>query len=294
MSINNPTIGSIISKTVLFLKEKGLPNPRLEADLLLAGVLKLPRVKLYSEWDRPLEPAEIQQYREVIVKRLQGWPLAYLSGKKFFLSWEFDVNPAVLIPRPETEILVEAVVSLVKDRHELTGVDVGTGSGVIAIALAKLLPGSKWYAIDLSPEALAVAEANAVRLGVDRQISFIKGDLLAPLMDLGERFELIVSNPPYIPSAIIETLQPEVRREPLLALDGGEDGLDIYKRLLPQAKALLAEGGICAVEHGWDQRVTLEKLFKEYGFITQSIPDPAGLDRVIIGRNTIQINRDCD
>jgi release factor glutamine methyltransferase len=294
MSTNNLTIGSIIAKTVPFLKEKGLPNPRLEADLLLAGVLKLPRVKLYSEWDRPLEPAEIQQYREVIVKRVQGWPLAYLSGKKSFLSWEFDVTPAVLIPRPETEILVEAVVNLVKGHQELRGVDVGTGSGIIAIALAKLLPGSKWYAIDLSPEALAVAEANAVQLGVDQQISFINGDLLEPLMNLGESFELIVSNPPYIPSATIETLQPEVRREPLLALDGGQDGLDIYKRLLPQAKALLAEGGICAVEHGWDQRGSLEKLFKESGFITQSIPDLAGLDRVIIGRNTIQTNRDCD
>lgn len=294
MSINNPTIGSIIAKTVPFLKEKGLPNPRLEADLLLAGVLKLPRVKLYSEWDRPLEPAEIQQYREVIVKRVQGWPLAYLSGKKSFLSWEFNVTPAVLIPRPETEILVEAVVKLVKDHKELRGVDVGTGSGIIAIALAKLLPGSKWYAIDLSPEALAVAEANAVQLGVEQQISFIKGDLLEPLMNFGEGFELIVSNPPYIPSATIETLQPEVRREPLLALDGGQDGLDIYKRLLPQAKALLAEGGICAVEHGWDQRGSLEKLFKESGFITQSIPDLAGLDRVIIGRNTIQTNRDWD
>lgn len=294
MSINNPTIGSIIAKTVPFLKEKGLPNPRLEADLLLAGVLKLPRVKLYAEWDRPLEPAEIQQYREVIVKRVQGWPLAYLSGKKSFLSWEFDVTPAVLIPRPDTEILVEAVVNLVKDHQELKGVDVGTGSGIIAIALAKLLPGSKWYAIDLSPEALAVAEANAVQLGVDQQISFIKGDLLEPLMNLGESFELIVSNPPYIPSATIETLQPEVRREPLLALDGGQDGLDIYKRLLPQAKALLAEGGICAMEHGWDQRGSLEKLFKESGFITQSIPDLAGLDRVIIGRNNIQTNRDWD
>lgn len=287
MSTNNLTIGSIIAKTVPFFKEKGLSNPRLEADLLLAGVLKLPRVKLYSEWDRPLEPAEIQQYREVIVKRVQGWPLAYLTGKKSFLSWEFDVNPAVLIPRPETEILVEAVVDLVKDRKELWGVDVGTGSGIIAIALAKLLPGSKWYAIDFSPEALAVAEDNAVQLGVDQQISFIKGDLLEPLMNLGKKFELIASNPPYVPSATIETLQPEVRREPPLAIDGGQDGLEIYKRLLPQAKALLAEGGFCAVEHGWDQRGSLEKLFKESGFIPQSIPDLAGLDRVIIGRNTI-------
>ena len=109
MSINNLTIGSIITKTVPFFKERGLPNPRLEADLLLGWVLGLSRVKLYAEWDRPLEPAEVQQYREVIVKRVQGWPLPYLTGQKSFLSWEFQVTPAVLIPRPETELLVEAV-----------------------------------------------------------------------------------------------------------------------------------------------------------------------------------------
>lgn len=287
MSTNNLTVGSIIAKTVPFFKERALPNPRLEADLLLAGVLKLPRVKLYSDWDRPLEPGEIQQYREAIVKRVQGWPLAYLTGKKSFLSWEFDVTPAVLIPRPETEILVETVVDLVKGRQDLCGVDVGTGSGIIAITLAKLLPGSKWYAIDLSPEALAVAEANAAQLGVDQQICFLKGDLLGPLMASGESYDMVVSNPPYVPSATIETLQPEVRREPSVALDGGPDGLDIYRKLLPQAKELLTDDGICAVEHGWDQRDALENLFKDSGFISKSISDLAGLDRIIIGhKNT--------
>lgn len=287
MSTNNLTVGSIIAKTVPFFKERALPNPRLEADLLLAGVLKLPRVKLYSDWDRPLEPGEIQQYREAIVKRVQGWPLAYLTGKKSFLSWDFDVTPAVLIPRPETEILVETVVDLVKGRQDLCGVDVGTGSGIIAITLAKLLPGSKWYAIDLSPEALAVAEANAAQLGVDQQICFLKGDLLGPLMASGESYDMVVSNPPYVPSATIETLQPEVRREPSVALDGGPDGLDIYRKLLPQAKELLTDDGICAVEHGWDQRDALENLFKDSGFISKSISDLAGLDRIIIGhKNT--------
>lgn len=281
---NNFTIGSIISKTVPFFKERGLPNPRLEADLLLAGVLKLPRVKLYSEWDRPLEPAEIQQYREVIVKRVQGWPLAYLTGRKSFLSWEFQVNPAVLIPRPETELLVEAVVEAVKGRTEITGVDVGTGSGIIAISLAKLLPGSSWYATDISPEALGVAEANAVQLGVEQQIQFLKGDLLEPVAGSGVAFDLIVSNPPYIPSAEIGSLQPEVRQEPLLALDGGPDGLDLYRKLLPQAQKLLKDDGIIAVEHGFDQRKLLEDLFRDAGFVTESKVDLAGWDRVMIGR----------
>ena len=286
MSINNLTIGSIITKTVPFFKERGLPNPRLEADLLLAGVLKLPRVKLYSEWDRPLEPAEVQQYREVIVKRVQGWPLAYLTGQKSFLSWEFQVTPAVLVPRPETELLVEAVVEAVKGRTGLTGVDVGAGSGIIAISLAKLLPGGNWYATDISTEALAVAEANAAGLGVEQQIKFLNGDLLGPVMDSGVSFDIIVSNPPYIPSAEIKNLQPEVGKEPLLALDGGADGLDLYRKLLPQARKLLKADGIIAVEHGYDQRNSLEDLFKESGFITESKADLAGWDRMMIGRKS--------
>lgn len=286
MSINNLTIGTIITKTAPFLKERGLPNPRLEADLLLAGVLRLPRVKLYSEWDRPLEPTEVQQYREIIVKRVQGWPLAYLTGKKSFLSWDFNVTPAVLIPRPETELLVEAVVEAVKDRPEVKGIDVGTGSGIIAIALAKLLPGSYWYASDLSADALAVAESNAVQLEADQQILFIAGDLLEPVADSKEVFDIIVSNPPYIPSEEISALQPEVRKEPALALDGGRDGLDIYRKLLPQAWKLLAADGIIAVEHGFDQRIRLEELFKETGFTTKSIADLAGLDRIMIGRKS--------
>ena len=285
MSTNNTlTIGSIITKTVPFFKERGLPNPRLEADLLLAGVLGMPRVKLYAEWDRPLEPTEVQRYREVIVKRVQGWPLAYLTGKKSFLSWDFQVTQAVLIPRPETELLVEAVVEAVKGRTEITGVDVGTGSGIIGVSLAKLLPGSSWYATDISGEALAVAEANAVELGVDRQIRFLNGDLLEPVADIGVSFDIIVSNPPYIPSAMISSLQTEVRQEPLLALDGGPDGLAIYRKLLPQTRRLLKNDGIVAVEHGFDQRTTLEKLFRESGFIPEFRTDLAGLDRIIIGR----------
>lgn len=284
MSINDLTIGSIIAKTVPFLKEKGLPNPRLEADLLLAAVLNFPRVKLYSEWDRPLEPAEVQRYREVILKRVQGWPLAYLTGKKSFLSWEFDVTPAVLIPRPETEMLVEAVVAAAPAGRTLKGVDVGTGSGVIAISLAKLIPGSSWYATDISPEALAVAESNAVRMEVNDRIRFLRGDLLEPLSDAEGLFDLVVANPPYIPSAKLAGLQAEVRREPALALDGGPDGLDFYRRLIPQAVELLAADGIIAVEHGFDQRIPVESLFEEAGLIPQAFTDLAGLDRIIIGR----------
>jgi len=286
MPINNEllTIGSIILKTVKFLAEKGLPNPRLEADLLLGEVLKLSRVKLYSEWDRPLEPSEVQRYRELIVKRVQGAPLAYLIEKKSFLSWEFRVTPAVLIPRPETELLVEVVCESLTGKTAIRGVDVGTGSGIIAISLAKLLPETIWEAIDLSEEAVKVARENAVSLGVSERINFLVGDLLAPLAQTEESFEVIVSNPPYIPTKDLGNLQVEVKKEPELALDGGVDGLELYRRLLPLAVKLLKPEGILAVEHGYDQRELLTELFCQAGLVCESRKDLAGLDRILIGR----------
>ncbi len=322
MSTEQLTIGAIITKTIPFLAEKQIPNPRLEADLMLAKVLEQPRVKLYSEWDRVLKPNEVQQYREVILKRVQGWPLAYLAGKKAFLSWDFAVNPAVLIPRPETELVIEIIVEHIKRRTGLSkselsdtglsemtipsespgsdiadpgaaaifGIDVGTGSGVIAVTLAKLLPGSTWVATDISREALEVAKENASSLGVASQIEFIAGDLLEPLFDgewssRGRKFDIIVSNPPYIPSGEIASLQKEVRQEPILALDGGSDGLAVYRRLIPQAVRVLADDGMIVVEHGYNQRQPLEEIFKDSGLGScSSYQDLAELERVLTAR----------
>ncbi|HYH04085.1 MAG TPA: peptide chain release factor N(5)-glutamine methyltransferase [Bacillota bacterium] len=287
MSTNsNLTIAAILGKTVPYLAEKGLPNPRLEADLMLGFVLDLPRVKLYSDWDRPLNPDEIQRYREIIAKRVQGWPMAYLTGKKPFLSWDFVVNRAVLIPRPETEELVEAVVTAVKGRTVCWGADIGTGSGAIGIALAKALPESQWVAVDISPEALEVAQTNAANLEVAERIRFVQGDLLQPLLDSGQRFDLIVSNPPYIPSSEIAGLQPEVRKEPVLALDGGPDGLDPYRRMIPQLDQVLAPEGIVAFEHGADQREPLTELLNTAGYASTALQDLAGLDRIIIAHKS--------
>jgi release factor glutamine methyltransferase len=289
MSINNTlTIAEIITKTVAYFAEKGIPSPRLEADLLLAYILDIPRVKLYSQWDRPLETKEIQQYREIIVKRVQGLPLAYLTGKKSFLSWDLIVTPAVLIPRPETEILVEAACDLLKNRTDtLRGIDVCTGSGAIVIALAKLLPKSVWYATDISTEAINVASKNARRLGVDSRITFLSGDLLEPILaetPLQSNFDVIVTNPPYIPSSEITNLQIEVLQEPRLALDGGADGLEIYRRLIPQVMKVISHEGFLILEHGDVQRLQLEAIASENSFRSESLPDLAGKDRVLICR----------
>jgi len=282
MSISNPPIKVILEKTIPYLAEKGLPNPRLEADLMLAAVLDLPRVKLYSQWDRPLEPRELQRYREFIVKRVQGWPLAYLTGKKAFLSWEFEVTPQVLIPRPETELLVEMTYNRLKNLPGAQGADIGVGSGVIVVSLAKLLPESHWFGVDISAAALEVASGNAAKLGVSSQIDFIRGDLLEPLPS-PSRLDLIVANAPYVPSALLTTLQPEVRREPALALDGGSNGLEVYRRLIPQAVRFLKTGGFLAIEHGDDQRSELERIFKAAGFVPEGFSDLAGKDRFMTG-----------
>lgn len=284
----NLCIGDVIPKTVAYFTSHGVPNPRLEADLLLAKVLDLPRVRLYSSWDRVLTPIELQQYRELIAKRVQGWPNAYLVGKRAFLSWDFSVTPAVLVPRPETEILVEAVYDRVRSREALVGVDVGTGSGIIAITLAKLLPQSTWYASDISPEALEVAAVNARNLGVESRITFHSGDLLEPYLKEQLRFDLILANPPYIPTGDLPSLAPEVQKEPLQALDGGSDGLEVYRRLLPQAVSLLNNDGLIAVEHGYDQRERLEGIFRQAGLVSNSLKDLAGMDRVLIGQLTAQ------
>lgn len=277
------TVRDILGKTIPYLSEKGMESPRLEADLMLAWVLGIPRIKLYSDPDRPLNSAELQCYREIIVKRVQGWPLAYLTGEKAFLSWDFRVTPAVLIPRPETELLVEKVVDLLKGRPGIRGIDVGTGSGAIGVTLAKLLPGSEWWAVDISNDALEVAGDNAIRLGVAERIRFMLGDLLEPVMDQG-KFDVIVSNPPYVPRDVIHSLQPEVKREPVSALDGGLDGLDIYRRLIPQTSGMLVKNGILAMEHGSDQRMPLEAILGDSGFEYQAFTDLAGLDRILIGK----------
>ncbi len=287
------TIGNVIFKTAKFLQEKGLPNPRLEADLLLGEVLNFSRVKLYSDWDRPLEPAEVRRYRELILKRVQGMPLAYLVGKKSFLSWEFLVTPDVLIPRPETELLVEAVCERVKPKSVIRGIDLGTGSGVIVIALAKLLPMSSWIAIDISSAALAVAQENAKRLGVTEQIEFLHGDLLTPVNDLNDSFDVIVSNPPYIPTKDLAELQLEVKQEPVLALDGGVDGLEPYRNLLPLAAKLLKPEGLLAVEHGYQQRQSLTELFTAAGLNCENIQDLAGWDRILIGKKSSGFDVNC-
>ena len=175
-----------------------------------------------------------------------------------------------------------------KSRQVVSGVDVGTGSGIIAITLAKLLPQSTWIALDISPEALEVARVNAKNLGVESRITFRCGDLLEPYLSEQMHFDLILANPPYIPTGDLPSLAPEVQKEPRQALDGGPDGLEVYRRLLPQAATLLNKDGFIAVEHGFDQLEPLEKLFRQEGLIPSPLRDLSGMDRVLIGQFSVE------
>lgn len=257
----------------------------LDAEVLLRHVLKVDRIGLYTRPERLLSETELASYHNLLVRRAQGEPVAYLTGTREFMGLEFNVSSAVLIPRPETELLVEIVLNTLRP---LSGqaciVDVGTGSGAIAVSLAKYLPTAQIYALDISPAALAMAEQNAVQHGVAERVSFQQSNLLSALLtDIAGQVDWIVANLPYIPSADIPQLQLEVvGHEPKLALDGGSDGLVLYRELIPQASQMLKPGGQLIMEMGWDQgRELLSLLDGESWNNAQIIKDYAGLDRFV-------------
>ncbi len=241
-----------IQKSADFLARKGVEPARLQAELLLAHLLKLPRMKLYLNFERALTPAETDGLRELVRRRAQREPLQHITGSTSFCGFEIAVNRHVLIPRPETELLAEAGWNflLPLDLPASTALDFGTGSGCLAIALALKSPGTQVYAVDVSADALTLARQNAARHELTERIQFFEGDGFAALPK-EIHFNLIVSNPPYIPSAEIETLEPEVRDyDPRGALDGGTDGLDFYHRLALETGAFLKPGGKLMLEFG--------------------------------------------
>ena len=237
------TVLEAIQRSTEFLAKKGVDSPRLQTELLLAHLLKQPRMQLYLNFERVLTPAEVDGLRELIRRRGQREPLQHIVGSTSFCGLEIAVNRDVLIPRPETELLAERGWTFLNQLSTLnpqpsTALDFGTGSGCLAIALACKCPAAEVYAIDISPEALALARQNAARHGVAERIRFLQGDGFAAVPE-GARFDLIISNPPYIPSGEIASLQPEVRDyDPRRALDGGADGLDYGRRLAAEARAV--------------------------------------------------------
>ena len=281
------TIGRILKWTEQYFKDKGIESPRLDAEVLLAHVLEKQRIYLYVHFDEPLQPGELAAYREMIKKRVMRVPVAQILGEKEFMGLTFKVTADTLVPRPDTEILVQAAVDRLKamaGEEPLRFADIGTGSGAICLSVLHYLAGTVADTVDISPAARAVAEENAASLGLADRITFHTGDLLQPLS--GISFAAILSNPPYIPEADIVKLAPEVRlKEPHTALSGGQDGLDFYRRLANEAPAMLVPGGFTAFEVGIHQAGDVAALLKANPLIgrTEILPDYAGIDRVVVG-----------
>jgi release factor glutamine methyltransferase len=280
------TILEVLRWTTGFLRDKDVPTPRLDAEVLLAHALATDRVRLYIDFERALTPEELARYRELVKRRARREPVAYIRAVKEFWSLEFEVAPAVLIPRPETELLVEeslkAARSLPTQPPRLPPrlIEVGTGSGAVAVALATELKGRVW-ATDNSPETLTLARRNARRHGAD--VEFALADLLEPFAS--ESFDVVVSNPPYVPTNELAHLAPELNYEPRAALDGGEDGLVVIRELAKEAPRVLAKGGWLLLEVGAGQAPEAITLLEAAGLSgVTSARDLSGVERVVKGR----------
>ncbi|MFH2093090.1 MAG: peptide chain release factor N(5)-glutamine methyltransferase [Pseudomonadota bacterium] len=267
-----------------------IDSPRLTAEILLAHSLGLERLDLYLQHDRPLEKKELSAFKALIKRRLNGEPVAYITGTKGFFDSEFDVAKGVLVPRPDTETLVEQALAVLVDKSEKSKVknpfkrvlELGVGSGAIILSLAKAAPGHLYFASDVSLVALGMAIKNAHRIARG-QVCFFAGNWLSAVQPC-PYFDLIVSNPPYIPTKDVQDLQLEIKAfEPMLALDGGPDGLDCYRLLLGQVHEHLIPGGVIMFEIGFDQQEGIRSIVKKYPQYEsiKFIRDLAGHDRVV-------------
>ncbi|RUO88607.1 peptide chain release factor N(5)-glutamine methyltransferase [Corallococcus sp. AB018] len=259
------TIRRLLTWTTGHFEKRGVDAPRLTTEILLAHVLKTGRVRLYVDLDRPLSKDELAAFKALIERRMAGEPTNYLTGTKEFYNRPFKVDARVLIPRPETELLVEAVLHSVPKDAPSRVLDVCTGSGCIAISVAAERPQATVLATDLSRDACALARENAQALGVAERVSVLEGDLFSPLPP-DATFRVVVSNPPYIDSGDIAGLSAEVRREPRLALDGGPDGLVALRRVIEGARRVLEPGGLLALEMGETQGSAVLELLRAAGY----------------------------
>lgn len=276
------TILEVLGWTTQRFTERGLTTPRLDAELVIAHALGLRRIDLYVRSEQLLSADELTRIREVVRRRQEGESVAYVTGEKEFWGLPFTVTADVLVPRPDTETLVEAALERLPRGQVRRVLDVGTGSGAIAVAIAKARPQAVVWATDASAPALAVAQGNAARNGAE--VAFATGRFFEPVQH-EQPFDVIVSNPPYIPTADIAGLAEEVRREPLLALDGGADGLDVIRPLVAGAKEHLVAGGWLLLELGQGQAGAVRDLCVRAGLQSPFVlKDLAGIERVVGAR----------
>lgn len=288
------TVRRLLEWTTGFFERKQVDSPRLSAELLLGHVMGLPRIQLYTNYERQVGEKELERFRELVRRAGEQEPIAYLTGKSHFFNLELEVGRGVLIPRPDTETLVENVLQMARRTVGLEHarvLDLCTGSGCIVLAILERLKGASAVAVDLSDKAVEAATANAKKLGLSDRVRILKGDLYEPIASQGDiadarPFDLIVSNPPYIPSADISKLDRNVRDyEPLEALDGGEDGLAFHRRILAGATDRLVGGGRIYLEIQFDQGEAVGGLMKGTKGLTEVrvLKDYGGRDRVVTG-----------
>lgn len=291
----NTSISELLKRGIDHLGEGDYLNPLLDAQVLLSFLLKKDKIYLHVHGNEILDEDTVGEYMKLIDLRKKRYPLQYIVGTQEFMGLDFKVCEGVLIPRPDTEVLVEKIIDIVNSeerfnrKNPIKIVDIGTGSGAITISLAYYIKNSEIYSVDINPRAIDIASQNAKNLSVEKNIQFLNGSLLEPLYenDLKGKIDIIASNPPYIPTKVIENLQTEVSTyEPKLALDGGVDGLDFYRKIIDGASDFLTYEGLIAFEIGHDQGEDVSKIlegsneFKNIEIIT----DLSGLDRVVIGR----------
>lgn len=274
------TVLKILTWTKEYLAGKGVENARLEAEWLLCDALSLNRMGLYLNFDKPLLENERAAFRAMVTRRGKREPLQHILGSQEFMGMEFKTSAAALIPRHDTEVLVTEALKVAPSAQRV--LDIGSGSGCVAIALAKNLPEATVVSVDISPKAVELARDNAELNSVE--VDFRQGSLFEPV--IGECFDLVVSNPPYIAAADIDKLQPEVRQyEPRAALDGGADGLDFYRQIIPHAPDHLSKGGWLLLEAGIGQSGSVTEMFANAGFSAIfSARDPGGIERVVGGQ----------
>ena len=278
------TILQLLHRATEFLLENGIDDARLDAEVLLAHVLKMRRLYLYVHLELNLVDEDINAYKELLHRRVAHVPVAQLIGNKEFMGLEFNITPDVLIPRPETEIMVQMAIEILGPiKQPITVADIGTGSGAIAVSMLHYLDNVTADATDISKPAIAVARSNAEKFGVGNRLNLFEGNLTEPLV--GRTYDAILSNPPYIPSKVIDTLQDEVREyEPSTALDGGADGLDFYRRLIEDSPKLLLKGGFLAVEIGFDQAEAVTNLARRHFREVEVVKDLSQNDRVVVAK----------
>lgn len=284
------TIGKILKWTEEYFQKYNIENPRLDAEILLGYVLNKERIFLYVHFDQPLDSEELAKFKECIKKRAMKMPVAYITGVREFMGLDFKVTEATLIPRPDTEILVETAMERlgkIAGNEAGTGkcfADLGTGSGAICLSILNYMKEIEAVTVDISPKAIAVAKENAEKFAVSDRIEFLEGDFLKPLENKGN-FTAILSNPPYIPKQDILGLESDVKDfEPIGALDGGIDGLDFYRQLLVKSANYIEDGGFLAIEIGINQSQAILEMAKRnlmWGKV-EVIKDLAGIDRCVV------------